>query len=701
MKQNVSFFILLLFLTPFYSFSQTEFFENYQVIQSKGEMPDVFSQALIDESEIDYDYYSEVSDEKLMEYLQYNHYGLRSIIGSGKILYGDPMSEYVSKVATKLLQSQPDKYQHLQFFVLKTNYTNALCMEPGVIFITTGLLAQLENEAQLAYILAHEISHYVEKHFQRSYAEAGEDFYRSKISYEDLTHISQEHEFEADKGGIKIYHDAGYNFEDIVNVFTVLMYSYLPFDEAQIDSTFFKNETVYIPSSLFPEKINPIISFEEYDDRKSTHPNIKRRTEAIISEIDKLTNWKENKEFFDASEFIFIRDIARFEFVRNDFLENNFVEVLYGIYLLDKKYPNNKFLINIKASTWVQMNDYYLNNRKSNILKGHKSSEGNISRLYGFFSKIDSKDMGLLTVRVLEDIYNTNPSSQPYKEMREFAINQLNRVKGLDVKTLERLSFQEALALNKEENMQGDTLEIAEENIESSKYDKIKNLQRQQSSSKTVRELVDENFAYFLLNDLLAEEKREEFFEIYNRKEEVVETPSKSNRKKSKKEKFKVDGNLVLISANFQVNSAGQMNLKKSIIFEQLANEAIKKQMPGDKFDDLRLISEKMTTQKYTEFCQLVDYFNFVGEVRNDKMIRFYINQEDIELFLEKRNNPLLVIINGESFKPRKGRNVVRGSIKFIDLKNNQVHTFNNYRVSMKVNKKSVGGLIYEAASKL
>lgn len=701
LKVNLS--ILLFSLFSFFCFSQNDFFENYQAVSSKGEMPSVFSQALVDESGIDYDYYSEVSDEKLMEYLQYNHYGLRSIMGSGKILYGDPMSEFVNKVASKLMQGQPDKYQHLQFFLLKTNYTNALCMEPGVIFITTGLLAQLENEAQLAYILAHEISHYIEKHFQRSYVEAGEDIHRSNISYEDLTHISKEHEFEADKGGVKIYHEAGYNFEDIVNVFSVLMYSYLPFDEVEIDSTFFGNETVYIPSSLFPEKANPILSFEEYDDRKSTHPNIKRRTEAIISEIDKLAGWKQNKHFFDESEFLFVRDIARFEFVRNDFLENNFIEALYGIYLLEKKYPNNEFLMNIKASTWIQMSDYYLNNRKTNVVRGEKNKEGNISRLYGFFSNLDSRDMGLLTVRMIEDIYNTNPSSPLYKEMREFAIHQLNKARGLDVKTLERLSFYEALVLNVEENMEkSDTLEVEDAEGELSKYDKIRNLQRQQSSSKTVRELVDENFAYFLLSDLLEGEKREEFLEIYNRKEEVVEeTPSRSKRKKSKKEKFKAEGNVIFIGAFFQVTSGGQLDVGKSIEFEKLANEAIEEQMPKGRFDDFRLISGEMTTKEYNEYCQLVDYFNFVGEIRSEDMVRFYVDKERMESFLEKRNNPLLLLIDGESFKPRKGRNVVRGSVQFIDLKNNQVHSFSNYRVSMKVNKTSVGGLIYEAASKL
>lgn len=136
-------------------------------------MPDFFTKALQEETEVDRGYYSDIGEEKLMDYLQYNHYGLKFIMGFGSVLYGDPMSQFVNKVAKNLLVNQPKVLKYLQFFVLKTNYTNALCMEPGVIFITTGLLAQIENEAQLAYILAHEISHYKEKHFQRAYVETG------------------------------------------------------------------------------------------------------------------------------------------------------------------------------------------------------------------------------------------------------------------------------------------------------------------------------------------------------------------------------------------------------------------------------------------------------------------------------------------------------------------------------------------------
>ena len=46
--------------------------------------------------------------------------------------------------------------------------------ENGIILINMGLLAQLSNESELAFIMAHEIVHYVEHHIYQlnTYEEA-------------------------------------------------------------------------------------------------------------------------------------------------------------------------------------------------------------------------------------------------------------------------------------------------------------------------------------------------------------------------------------------------------------------------------------------------------------------------------------------------------------------------------------------------
>jgi len=72
---------------------------------------------------------------------------------SGRVLFGDPVSEYVNTVADKLLENEPELRSKLRFYCLKSNVTNAFATNQGMIFVTLGLIAQLENEAQLAQVL--------------------------------------------------------------------------------------------------------------------------------------------------------------------------------------------------------------------------------------------------------------------------------------------------------------------------------------------------------------------------------------------------------------------------------------------------------------------------------------------------------------------------------------------------------------------
>lgn len=82
-------------------------------------------------------------------------------------LYDDPLlEEYLAKVADRLI---PDEVKAaggpgFRFAVFKDPNLNAFAMPNGRVFIHTGLLARLENEAQLATILAHELTHVTHRH---------------------------------------------------------------------------------------------------------------------------------------------------------------------------------------------------------------------------------------------------------------------------------------------------------------------------------------------------------------------------------------------------------------------------------------------------------------------------------------------------------------------------------------------------------
>ncbi len=84
----------------------------------------------------------------------------------GGVHEDEALHEYVAKVGwtIALASDRPDTYQGYHFLVLHTNEVGAWAAPSGFIFVTTGALALMENEDQLAAVLAHEIAHVALKH---------------------------------------------------------------------------------------------------------------------------------------------------------------------------------------------------------------------------------------------------------------------------------------------------------------------------------------------------------------------------------------------------------------------------------------------------------------------------------------------------------------------------------------------------------
>jgi len=86
------------------------------------------------------------------------------ILGNYSILDNQKIHRYVNLVgkAVALYAGRPEIRYH--FGVLDTDEINAFASPGGYIFITRGALMKMDNEAQLAAVLAHEIAHIVERH---------------------------------------------------------------------------------------------------------------------------------------------------------------------------------------------------------------------------------------------------------------------------------------------------------------------------------------------------------------------------------------------------------------------------------------------------------------------------------------------------------------------------------------------------------
>lgn len=82
------------------------------------------------------------------------------------------VTKYVSLVGTVLAQASSRPTLDWQFIVLDTDGVNAYAAPGGLIHITRGALGLIKNEAELASVLGHEITHVTAKHTVRAIQKA-------------------------------------------------------------------------------------------------------------------------------------------------------------------------------------------------------------------------------------------------------------------------------------------------------------------------------------------------------------------------------------------------------------------------------------------------------------------------------------------------------------------------------------------------
>ena len=82
------------------------------------------------------------------------------------------LQEYVSSIGQRLAQSSERPALPWHFAVVDVPVVNAFALPGGYIYMTRGILAFLNDEAQLAGVLGHEIGHVTARHSAQQYSRA-------------------------------------------------------------------------------------------------------------------------------------------------------------------------------------------------------------------------------------------------------------------------------------------------------------------------------------------------------------------------------------------------------------------------------------------------------------------------------------------------------------------------------------------------
>jgi beta-barrel assembly-enhancing protease len=469
--------------------------------------------------------FSRLNDQQQQIFSENTVYGIDEILHSGLVLYGDSLSNYTREVAAKLLGNQPDLFAKLQFYTLKVNESNAFSTDQGIVFCTVGLLAQIENEAQLAYILAHEISHYTKKHVLESYVfsssgQTNRTDYAGQIN--DMGKFSKSAEFEADTLAIEMFNGAGYDKNEIANTFNVLLYAYLPFEELKLEQTYYNKGFCYIPPSQFPNEYRPITAAEDKSDLNSTHPNMKSRKQLAASQLSDYTDWGSELNSLGDDYFYKIQRIARFESVRNNLFESEFGKALYSLYTLEKSYPTSHYLARCKAQAWLGLAQFKTGAKFSKTVDRKKSLEGESANMHLLLYEMDNKTIVTMALRQIKDVMDMFPEDQMVLLIWDRIVKVAAENKSFDLQDYKKTTFTKAAddfyaALKLQDSLKNFKASVPVEEPKISKYDRIKN-----SKKKTVNDRVFDSTSYYqyIIPDLIEDQS---FLNVFNsHKEEKI-----------------------------------------------------------------------------------------------------------------------------------------------------------------------------------
>ena len=107
---------------------------------------------------------AEISNEDLAAEIRFGREVSAHILGRYKLDLDDNLNRYVNLVGRGVALHCNRSELDFRFAVLDTSTINAYAAPGGYIFITRGAIGIMEDEAELAAVLAHEIAHTTERH---------------------------------------------------------------------------------------------------------------------------------------------------------------------------------------------------------------------------------------------------------------------------------------------------------------------------------------------------------------------------------------------------------------------------------------------------------------------------------------------------------------------------------------------------------
>ena len=385
---------------------------------------------------------------------------MRVIRSSAPVVSDPVLNQYLTELGDNLVAHASDVKTPFYFFLLQNDEINAFAFFGGHVGMRTGLFLNADNESELASVLAHEITHVTQRHLARSFEaqqkaapatvagmlgailltiaapQAGMAALATTqaLSAQTKINYTRLHEKEADRIGMQVMVDSGYDPDAAANFFAKLAARYRftskppqmllthPLPESRISEA--RNRAFRYPHRYIPDNINFQLAKARVQVRFSNY------SEAAALSLFEQQLQKKTYAFREAA--LYGKALALFR--TKDFKQSE--AIIDNLLQTD---PNNLFYLDTKSDLLAQRKDYdeaieWLVNKRQ-FKPTSQVINVNLAYIY------NEADKPELAIPLLEDlIFFDKNNPLPYQLLTD-------AYKRLDKKSMEHFVKAETLAL--------------------------------------------------------------------------------------------------------------------------------------------------------------------------------------------------------------------------------------------------------------
>ncbi|NMM48542.1 M48 family metallopeptidase [Marinigracilibium pacificum] len=301
---------------------------------------------------------------------------IKNCLDKGSFFHEDNLNNYINSIANEIIKANPElKSLPINFYISDFPSPNAFSIGDGNIIINLGLIRKIHSESQLAFVICHEIAHFILDHSNKKVIK-NNDYVNSKEYKQDLKKIknlefgrnaaaiqlykstlidfmshSREAELEADSKGLELFLNTNYAPGEAVTCLQFLdsidSYKYGPHisfkDIFQSEEYPFKDRWLEKEVSMF--NTDESIDKSEETDLYKSHPDSKIRAQ----ELEKVISGLEPKAVFIQSkeELENIKSWLDIEFINSFIKYNDYGKAFFFTLLQLESEPYNKELLQL------------------------------------------------------------------------------------------------------------------------------------------------------------------------------------------------------------------------------------------------------------------------------------------------------------------------------------------------------------------